>query len=105
MQDIFLKSSSKETLIEDLKVLNKAFVSEEGELIQASHNFALDYIGVLAIPGTGKWEDEKEIEPVQFYDGIHCNLRVFNEFETIFSNFTSENTQVLKPTTPCRMFA
>ena len=106
MKDIYLNSTSKEALVADLANVNAAFVNDDGELVQASHSFAIDYIGVLARPGTGKWDEEgNELEPVEFYPGVHCNVRLLGDLENAFDGVTSAETTVLDPKTPCRVFA
>lgn len=114
MKDIFLQSTSKEQMISDLETLHPDFIYEEvkedGTSVknfrQAHVNFAIDYIGVLAKPGTGEWDSEGiMISPVEFYQGVHCNIRLYPKIENIFDGFTSSNTQLLNPETPCRVFA
>lgn len=110
MKGIFLQSVSKEALLADLMALSPKFFykNEDNEdmLAQSGDGFALDYIGTLAKPGTGRWDEEgKELAPVEFYDGVHCNVRVFGEMEDIFDGFSTDDTKQLSPATPCRVFA
>lgn len=110
MKDIFLQSVSKEALLADLMALSPKFFYKdernEEKLAQAGDGFALDYIGTLAKPGTGRWDEEgNEIVPVEFYEGVHCNVRVFGEMSNIFDSFSSDDTKQLSPSTPCRVFA
>ena len=110
MKDIFLQSVSKEALLADLMALSPKFFykdqDNEDTLAQSGDGFALDYIGTLAKPGTGRWdEDGNELAPVEFYEGIHCNVRVFGETEDIFDGFSTDDTKQLSPATPCRVFA
>lgn len=113
MKDIFLQSTDKATMLADLEALCPAFIHEEKDsegnitknFKQASHAFAIDYIGILAKPGTGKYTMEGvELEPVEYYDGVHCNLRVWGEHENVFDSFIAANTVVLNPSTPARVF-
>lgn len=109
MKDIFIQSTDKKTLIADIEALCADFIhtDEEGnkDFRQASHTFAIDYIGTLAKPGTGKWDSEgNEIEPMEFYPGVHCNMRVWGEHENVFDNFTAQYTVLMNPSTPARVF-
>ena len=114
MRDIFLQSTTQEQLINDLYSFHPDFIIEEvsvdGTVIktikQADKEFAIDYIGVLAKPGTGSWDaDGKEISPVEFYPGVHCNLRLSGGLTNLFDSFVSADTKLLTPKTPCRVFA
>lgn len=108
MKDVFLKSDSKAHMLEDLKSVCSDFVviDEDGEEQFASwHGFAICYCGKLAKPGTGETDEEgNAITPVEFYDGVHCNVRVWDKYENIFDGFSSENTKMIYPETPCIVF-
>lgn len=110
MKDIFLNSTSKENLIEDLEKVYEKFVylneKNEKEISIAGIDFAIDYIGKGLKPGTGTYDIEgKEVIAPEYYTGILCNIRVDRELETLFNSFSSENTKVVTPAQPIRVFA
>lgn len=110
MKDIYLQSTDKDALLADLATVYPKFFYKdernEDALAQAGDGFAIDYIGTMAKPGTGRWDEEgNELAPVEFYPGVYCNIRLFNGLEGLFYGFTSEKTCIQSPSTPCRVFA
>lgn len=110
MKDVFLKSDSKESLLQDLGALCNDFIAQtEGgsKDFASGHGFAICYCGILAKPGTGTFdEDGNVVTPVEFYDGVHCNVRVWGKYENAFDGLEelSVNTKIIHPETPCIIF-
>ena len=104
MVDLYIKSTSLDAFKADLPM----FVGEDGELITASHAFALDYVGkIVDVPGVYD-DDGNEITPPTFIDGEHFNLRCLDEALAVeLQGMTLADTVIFdpEPVTPSRVWA
>lgn len=103
MVDLYLKSTSLDAFKADLPM----FVGEEGELITASHEHALDYVGtVVKTPGQYDADGNEMVAPV-FVDGEHFNLRCTEDVAAQVRGMSMVGTVILdpEPATPSRAWA
>ncbi len=100
MQDYFLRFTDEQSSIDALTA-EKA-VNEDGEIISASHDFAIDVVGIIHKP-TGKTlttEDGIEFPEMAPIDGWHINVRMLNgELPESLRPFA------VAPSAPARVFA
>jgi hypothetical protein len=104
MTDLYIKSTGLGAFKADLP----QFVGEDGELITASHAYALDHVGqIVDVPGEYD-ADGKQITAPTFVPGEHFNLRCVDEnLAVALQGLTLANTVIInpEPATPSRVWA
>lgn len=95
MIDLYLKATDEQDLIDQL-----SFARSGDEWIQATHNFALDVIGVMP-NNDGVYDESGEvITPATIAPGYHANIRCADDFlVNIPVNL------IIDPVTPNRIWA
>lgn len=131
MNDVYLRSKDKQSLIDDLKGLqlngkNVGFVikdENDNDIFSSSGDgFVLDYAGVLEDSPSTYDEEGVELTPTTYLSGVHLNLRLHglpykvgalihydtygDELDamlktTIFAN----GTKIVNPVSPKRVWA
>lgn len=104
MTDLYIKSTSLDAFKADLP----QFVCEDGELITASHTYALDHVGrIIDVPG--EYDSEgREVKAPTFVDGEHFNLRCLDDtLAATLQGLALANTTIInpEPATPSRVWA
>ena len=76
-----------------------AFAVRDGEWVNASHDWALDPVGIVTLT-PGVYDEDGEVEPPVFADGWHVNIRVLTP-----GSIPDLSAYEVHPTHPRRVWA